>query len=107
MNINTSMDTKTGRKTVTVTADGDAAEELAHMLKMAGMIGAIKQDQGLDEYANEPQEVYGTTDAIMRQGNDLNRPKSQYADKAKLGDNPMATVESKLNELYQAMKQGK
>lgn len=107
MSVNTSMDTKTGRKTVTVTADGDAAEELARILKMAGMIGAAKQDHSLDEYANEPDEVYGTTDAIIRQGNDLNRPKSQHADKAKLGDNPLATMESRLNALYKALKQEK
>lgn len=53
-------------------------------------------DQGLDEereteYANTPEEEYETVAAITRQGNDLNREKKQFADKPKLGDNPMAS----------------
>ena len=47
-------------------------------------------EEELDEYANSPEEEYETISAITRQGNDLNREKRQYADKPKLGDNPMA-----------------
>ena len=37
VNISTNMNTKTGNKSITITADGEAAEQLAQMLKMAGM----------------------------------------------------------------------
>jgi hypothetical protein len=120
MNINTSMDTKTGRKTVTVTADGEAAEELAQMLKMAGMAGSRPEPEhkriGLviggtggheeveEEYANEPNIQNGSTRAIMQQGNDLNKPKTQYKHSYKGSDNPMAMKEDKLFKLYDAMK---
>jgi len=120
MSINTSMDTKTGRKTVTVTADGEAAEELAQMLKMAGMagsrpepehkhigvvIGGAGSSQEVDEeYANEPDVKMASTRAIMQQGNDLNRPKTQYKHSYRGGDNPMSMKEDKLFKLYDAMK---
>jgi hypothetical protein len=109
MNINTSMDTKTGRKSVTVSAEGEAAEELAQMLKMAGMGSRSQQPQAVvvatgpeetveeereGQYANTPDEEVENIDTIMRQGNDLHREKEQYADKPKAGDNPMATRES-------------
>jgi hypothetical protein len=120
MSINTSMDTKTGRKTVTVTADGEAAEQLAQMLKMAGMGGShpepeqkhidvvIGQASGSEEvdeeYANEPNVKTAPTDAIMQQGNDLNKPKSMYKHNYRGGDNPMSVKEDKLFKLYDAMK---
>ena len=118
MSINTSMDTKTGRKTVTVTADGDAAEELAQMLKMAGMAGSRPEPQHKhvdvviggspeevdEEYANEPNIQNGSTRAIMQQGNDLNKSKTQYKHSYKGGDNPMSMKEDKLFKLYDAMK---
>lgn len=37
VNISTNMNTKTGNKSITITADGEAAEQLAQMLKMAGL----------------------------------------------------------------------
>jgi len=115
MSVNTSMDTKTGRKTVTVTADGDAAEELAKILKMAGMIGAAHQekpkvisiDNNLEEYANEPDERYAGVDAITRAGNDLNRPKKQDPGTANRAANPLdetAVQEDKLFKLYKSLK---
>jgi len=113
ISINTSMDTKSGRKTVTVTADGEAAEELAQMLKMAGMVGrkpepkVLSLDQELDEYANEPDERYAGIDAITRAGNDLNRPKKQDPGTANRAANPLgetAVQEDKLFKLYQSLK---
>jgi hypothetical protein len=130
MNINSSMDTKTGRKTLSVTADGAAAEQLAQMLKMAGLAGGhsheaqepehhkvvlirpIGQDMEQpveEEYANEPNEQYVSNDAMMNQGQDLNRKKKQYAGMPKAGDNPMATedavrLEGKLAKLYNSIK---
>ena len=108
MSINSSMDTKTGRKTLSVTADGEAAEQLAQMLKMAGMGGGHEhsheepeaviiqagpeeavEEEREDQYANTPDEEVENIDSIMHQGNDLNREKEQYStDRGR--DNPMA-----------------
>jgi hypothetical protein len=98
ISINTSMDTKTGRKTVTVTADGEAAEELASMLKMAGMVGKKPEPQvvsigGLDEYANEPDERTAPVSAVTASGNDMHKSKAMYKHSYKQSDNPMAIPE--------------
>jgi hypothetical protein len=126
MNINSSMDTKTGRKTLSVTADGEAAEQLAQMLKMAGLAGTHDQahdhegrgkvvlvtrgggEEVAEDFANEPNQQYASTDTIVDAGQDLNRKKKQYADKPKAGDNPMATediaLEGRLAALYNSLK---
>ena len=113
ISINTSMDTKSGRKTVTVTADGEAAEELAQMLKMAGMVGrkpepkVVSLSSELEEYANEPDERYAGVDAITRAGNDLNRPKKQDPGTSNRAANPLgetAVQEDKLFKLYKSLK---
>ena len=102
MNISTNMSSD-GTKSVTISAQGDEAEALIQMLKLAGMghmghdseskepvIMVSKDDDEMMEYANDPDEEYHSVDSIVHQGNDLNREKRQYADKPKLGDNPMA-----------------
>ena len=65
--------------------------------KLGGM-GDFEQIDAIDEakktritrHANTPDEEYQTVASITRQGNDLNREKKQFANKARLGDNPMA-----------------
>ena len=57
-----------------------------------------------DELANEPNTKYGTIKTITTQGDDMNRQKRQFADKPKLGDNPMATLEAKLAKEYESIK---
>lgn len=127
MNISGSMDTKTGRKTLTVTADGDAAEDLAQMLKMAGVVGHEHDHGGMEEpeahatgkivlinphadmmgeaYANNPDEKYVDTDTITDQGADLNRKKKQFKHSYRQGDNPEAIkLESRLQSLYDSLK---
>jgi hypothetical protein len=124
MSINTSMDTKTGRKTVTVTADGEAAEELASMLRMAGMGGAQSEPQQKhidvvigrpggqevdEEYANEPNTKVASTNSIMQQGDDLNKSKSMYKHNYRGGDNPMSMqehthIEARLARLLDQIK---
>ncbi len=103
-NVSTNMSSD-GTKNVTITAQGNKADELLSMLKLAGMgssdhpamVVMSNSDEEMmeadreTEYANTPDEEYETVAAITRQGNDLNREKRQYADKPKLGDNPMAT----------------
>jgi hypothetical protein len=113
MSINTSMNSD-GTKSVSVNATGNQADALAQMLKMAGLaahhavhggeepkgiiIQAGPEEQVEEErtaqYANTPDEEVENVDAIMHQGDDLNREKEQYAGMAKLGDNPMAARES-------------
>lgn len=120
-NVSTNMSSD-GTKSVNISAQGDRADALLQMLKMAGMrphdndnsmgmtepevimIGSEPHhDEMMDEeYANSPEEEYETVDAITRQGNDLNREKRQYADQPKLGDNPMAE-EVALDEELEAL----
>ena len=45
MNVNTSIDTRTGRKTVSISADGEAADQLMQMLKLAG-VGGMGGEEG-------------------------------------------------------------
>jgi hypothetical protein len=105
MNVSTNMDSS-GTKSVSISAQGDRADALLQMLKMAGMRPHDDHDEGHEEvimvvpdheeemmdeeYANSPEEEYETVNSIIHQGNDLNREKRQYADQPKLGDNPMA-----------------
>ena len=118
MSINTSMNSD-GTKSVSVNATGNQADALAQILKMAGLaahqsvhgggemsaaepkaivIQAGPEEQVEEErdieYANTPDEEVENVDAIIHQGDDLNREKEQYAGMAKAGDNPMATRES-------------
>ena len=114
-NVSTNMSSD-GTKNVTISAEGNKADELLQMLKMAGMrphddhdhsrmsepeIIMIGNDEMMEQeleeakkrktrYSNTPDEEYETVAAITRQGNDLNREKRQYASKPRLGDNPMA-----------------
>jgi len=94
---------------------GDVEEglaELADLVALAGLEGKVE----LDELANEPGQgteetaTYSVSD-VIDQGNDLHAKSKQHADKAKLGDNPMATeevdvVENKLWKAYQAELEG-
>lgn len=107
MNVSTNMSSD-GTKSVNISAQGDQADALLQMLKMAGMrphdndnsmgmtepeiimIGSNDEEMMDEQYSNTPDEEYQSVDSIIRQGNDLNREKRQYADKPKLGDNPMA-----------------
>ena len=103
LNVSTNMSSD-GTKSVNISAQGDKAEELLSMLKLAGMGSSdrpsmvmIDRDEEMmeadreTEYANTPEEEYETVDRIIRQGNDLNREKKQFANMPKAGDNPMAT----------------
>lgn len=98
MNISSSVDTQSGSKSMTVSARGEAAEQLAQILKLSGLVGhsqamkpevEVSMEEG--EYANEPAPVVQGVDAILKQGNDLNRPKGTYP-KVAGGDNPMAAM---------------
>jgi hypothetical protein len=98
INISSNMDTKTGNQSLTVTAQGAAADELAQLLKLSGVLGGSRsQPQEIDmameqgEYANAPREQVQGIASQLQQGNDLNRPKKTYPRVAG-GDNPMQAV---------------
>lgn len=109
-NVSTNMSSD-GTKSVNISAQGNKADELLQMLKMAGMrphddhghsgmqepevimIGSDEEMMDEDretEYVNTPDEEYQTVDSILRQGNDLNREKEQHPVAGFTGDNPMA-----------------
>jgi hypothetical protein len=120
-NVSTNMSSD-GTKNVTISAQGDRADELLQMLKMAGMrphddhsvtmsepeivmIGSDEQmmdEERETEYANTPEEEYQTVDSILRQGNDLNREKDQHAVAGFTGDNPLV-AEQELDEEISAL----
>jgi len=93
MNISSNLDTKTGNKSLTVTAQGAAAEQLAQILKLSGMQAQAQAEEPMEEYANTPEPVIQGIEVQMQQGNDLNRPKQTYP-KVAGGDNPMAMAEA-------------
>jgi hypothetical protein len=53
---------------------------------------------------NKPRAKHYNIKSILDSGDDLNKKKQQYADKPKLGDNPMATLESQLAAEYESIK---
>ena len=59
-----------------------------------------------EEYANEPDEVYGGIDAVTGSGNDLHKSKDMYKHSYQQGDNPMAmeSLKNRLGSLYQEIK---
>ena len=94
MNISSNMDTKTGNKSLTVSARGEAAEQLAQILKLSGLVGhsnGQEQEMAQEEYANEPKPMVQSAEVQFKQGNDLNRPKGTYP-KVAGGDNPMGAM---------------
>jgi hypothetical protein len=116
MSINASTDTRTGHKSLTVTAQGGSAEELARLLKLSGLGGQPAPEGDMQvsvesDYANQPQPETQGVETQLAQGNDLNRPKNSYH-KVSGGDNPMAMreaqelaeIERRLNEELAAFK---
>jgi hypothetical protein len=91
MSISSSMDTRTGNKTLTVSAEGEAAENLAQILKLSGLAsGNYTTGEVAEEYANEPKPVVQGMEVQLQQGNDLNRPKKMTPHGYRNGDNPLA-----------------
>jgi hypothetical protein len=125
LNISSNFDSESGRKSLTVTAEGDQAEELGRLLKMSGLMGSgedkehpravnivgsmdaggsqelsnILKNSGLQEaYANEPNPKMMSLDQMLNSGDDLHKKKKSYP-KAEDGDNPRAVKkESTVNE---------
>ncbi len=113
MNVSTNMSSD-GTKSVTISAQGDQAEALIQMLKLAGMghmghshddkpvmVVSKDDDEMMDEeYKNSPNnKEYHSVASILSQGNDLNKPKNQDPGTANRAANPMAEEVSLDEEL--------
>ena len=81
------------------TSLGDLVGKMGKENPLGGMEIAV------DEYANEPNEMYGTTDDAMPAGDDMHKPHGAYP-ATQLGDNPMAVqrIQERLESLYQDIK---
>ena len=113
MSINTSQSTD-GTKNINISADGEAADQLMQILKMAGMasgqqaeVVVTAQPMEAKEYGNtdveEPEEVLNTprprvkgmhsaeTVGFANTSDDLHKQKGQHPKTAAKGDNPLAT----------------
>lgn len=112
MSVSSSLDTRTGTKTLSVSAEGDAADQLAQLLKLSGMMTpAGNMSSGeveLEEYANEPNPEVQGIETQLQQGNDLNRPKKMTPHGYRNGDNPLAMdvrEQEELSALTQALSE--
>ena len=120
MNISTNMSTD-GNKTVTITADGDAAVELMQMLKMAGMNSMVDKNEDTDnspmseekddryEANTTPEEEVLPVQVQTKGGNGevAGKEKKMTPHGYKFADNPLAMGESmslKLMKEYESIK---
>jgi hypothetical protein len=104
INVNANMDSD-GRKTINVTAEGDAAEQLAQLLKLSGMLGGKQpeMEKSIDEdFVNEPDEKIASIDTLLKAGNDLHKEKESHSDRPYLGDNPRAVRDDTVLESLEA-----
>lgn len=121
MSINASTDTRNGTKSLTVTASGESADQLADLLRLSGLAGGgsdmsdgpeIEVHGMGEELANTPEPEIQGLQQQMQQGTDLNRPKTMHQHSYRQGDNPMAMreaqelaeIEKRLNEELAAFK---
>ena len=107
MSINTSMSTD-GAKNVTVTANGDAADDLMQMLKLAGMNHSqpeaeVEADEPMEEEKDPRYEASTTPDEDVKpvqvltkggNGDVAGQEKQMKPEGYKFSDNPLAMKES-------------
>ncbi len=115
MSVSTSVDTRTGRKTINISADGETAEQIAQILKMAGLsahqdVHHAQQPQPQaqvvaigEEFANKPEVEYEDVDAIINQGADLNKKKKQDPKTANKAANPLKEEDNEIVERLRSM----
>jgi hypothetical protein len=123
MSVNVSVD-ETGKKSINVSATDEDAEQLAQLLKFAGLGGSANKeeacsdcgstdcgcDQVDEELANSPEEKTQDSDYMLNTlAGGANKPKSMYKDSYRQGDNPMAMkeaadLENHLTSLYKQFK---
>ena len=114
ISVNTSASSD-GHKNVNISADGEAAEQLMAILKMAGLEGGQTHAQQAEivitqedkeknrEYSNSPhEEVKGMhsaeTAGIAANSDDLHKQKDQHPEQAAKGDNPLTKKEKTVED---------
>jgi hypothetical protein len=104
MTVTTSMDSEAGTKQVTVTAEGDGADELMRVLQMAGIQVAPTGNSVIDEYANEPNaKALDHKSMLQDLSGGLNAPHGQYnPDRAR--DNSMYMVGESVDQLAASLQ---
>jgi hypothetical protein len=123
MSVNVSVD-ETGKKSINVSATDEDAEQLAQLLKFAGLGGSANKEEVCpgcgstscgceqmdEELANSPNEKTQDSDYMLNTlAGGANKPKSMYKDSYRQGDNPMAMaenteLENHLTSLYKQFK---
>lgn len=121
MSISTNMSTD-GNKTVTITADGDAAGDLMKMLKLAGINSDGGEDTDVEKMSEEkddryeanttPEEEVLPVQVQLKGGNGevAGKEKKMTPHGYKFADNPLAMTESmtlKLMKEYESIKKTK
>jgi len=88
-----------GNRTLTVTAEGDMADELAQLLSLSGLVGHAGHHSEMDEGTEEvfrasttPNPTTYPMSTITKSGDDLNSPKAQHPGAAARGDNPLGIM---------------
>jgi hypothetical protein len=117
INISSNYSAANGEKTLSVTAEGEAAEALAQLLKLSGMLRAGDENiEEADVTVAEPEEQvqsprpkYASIKTITTQGDDLNREKTQDPATANRAANPFTnedklTLEDRLAAEYESIK---
>jgi len=100
--------TSDGEKTLNVTAEGDAAEQLSRLLKLSGLMNGERKMEVDEEYANKPKVKHQSLKQHFHAGDDLHKEKGSYRAAAG-GDNPMnamnESLEARLWKEFQQAKQ--
>jgi hypothetical protein len=85
-----------GNRTLTVTAEGDMADELAQLLSLSGLAGGHGHQAEMEESAQDefqantrPEPATFSLHRLLDAGDDLNAPKAQHPAAAARGDNPL------------------
>lgn len=125
MSINSNFDTGSGEKSISISARGEAAEQLAQLLKMAGLGGhsheepkalvvktspeeSVEEERDI-EYANTPDEEYEDV-SVQTQGGDgevAGMEKDMHrGGSARFSDNPMAAESIEMPKKISKMLEG-
>lgn len=100
-------DDDSGEIDIDIDHDDEGGSELFPK-KLSGKDNLIDDElEGdVEEWANSPDEVYGSVGDVTRSGNDIHRSKDMFK-RSQPGDNPMAveTLRNRLDKLYQTIKE--
>ena len=100
LTVTTSMDSEAGTKQVTVSAEGEGADELIRVLQMAGVsVAPGSSTTVVDEVANEPKpQTLGSKSMMLDLAGGPNAPHGQYnSDRAR--DNSMSMMGEAVDRL--------